>query len=50
MASQNPAEVIAPRLDGPPIGRLEVGAAADLVMLTPKLGVAGTWRAGERIA
>jgi N-acetylglucosamine-6-phosphate deacetylase len=50
MASQNPAEVIAPRLDGPPIGRLEIGAAADLVMLTPKLGVAGTWRAGERIA
>ncbi len=50
MATCNPAEVIAPRLEGPPIGRLEIGAAADVVWLTPKLEVAGTWRGGERLA
>jgi N-acetylglucosamine-6-phosphate deacetylase len=49
MATANPAAVIAARLDGPPIGRLETGAAADLVWLTAKLEVAGTWRGGERL-
>ena len=50
MATFNPAEVIAPRIIGPPIGRLELGAAADLAWLTAKLDMAGTWRGGERLA
>ena len=50
MATIHPARTIAHRLTGPPIGRLEIGAAADLVCLTSELGIAGTWRDGERIA
>ena len=50
LATSEPARAIAHRLTGPPIGRIENGAAADLVWLTPELSIAGTWRAGERIA
>ena len=50
MATMVPARSIGQRESAPPIGRLEVGAAADLVWMTPELEVAGTWRGGERIA
>ena len=50
MATFIPARTIGSRLSGAPIGRLEVGAAADLVWMTSELEVAGTWRSGERIA
>lgn len=45
-ASTNPARLLglADR------GRIEVGARADLVALTPELDHAGTWIAGERVA
>jgi N-acetylglucosamine-6-phosphate deacetylase len=49
MATSNPAQTIAQRWTGPPIGRLEIGAAADLAWLTAELEVAGTWRGGKRI-
>ena len=50
MATGVPARMIGRCVSGPPIGRLEVGAAADLVWMTPELEVAGTWRGGGRIA
>lgn len=50
MATLVPARSIGQRMSAPPVGRLEVGAAADLVWMTPELEVAGTWRGGERIA
>jgi N-acetylglucosamine-6-phosphate deacetylase len=50
MATLVPARTIGQRMGAPPIGRLEVAAAADLVWMTPELEVAGTWRGGERIA
>ncbi len=50
MATVLPARALARREGDPAIGRLEVGAAADLVWLTPSLEVGGTWRGGERIA
>lgn len=45
-ASRAPADAIG-RAD---LGRLEVGAIADLVALDERLEVVGTWRAGEPVA
>ncbi|ERG64110.1 hypothetical protein L332_06545 [Agrococcus pavilionensis RW1] len=45
-ASRAPADAIG-RAD---LGRIEVGATADLVALDERLEVAGTWRAGEPVA
>ncbi|WP_307864227.1 amidohydrolase family protein [Agrococcus sp. TF02-05] len=44
-ASRAPADALG-RAD---LGRIEVGAAADLVALDERLGVVGTWRAGEPV-